>query len=272
MLLLETKEIKIDRHFQYLDSIKLLHFSDLHLISPSKTFDNWFKYLRTIESDVVIVSGDLIDHDRGIDVCVEYLSMLKPRYGTFVAYGNHDKYQLGLKELIFFVSLKKFRPNNLSLLRAKLENKGIKVLDNKIATLDINGATIKMVGIDCPLGYDRIHNPQRFREEILKIRALVNQSRDNNYSILISHVPDLIKELDTSHINLILSSHTHGGQIRLPFLGPLIAMSSFQRKYNRGLYRYNGSYLHVSPGLGVSATTPFRLGCSSTATLLVLKI
>ena len=57
-----------------------------------------------------------------------------------------------------------------------------------------------------------------------------------------SHIPDLLKELGNIKINLALSGHTHGGQIRFPSIGPLVALSSFQRAYNKGLYNYHGYY------------------------------
>ena len=268
---LENIEIHINSHFETLNGLRILHFSDLHLTRPNKKFDNFFAHLNKIECDLAIVSGDVIDNDNGIDPCVKYLTSLKPKYGTFITYGNHDKYKLGLREFMFFNSIKKFIPNNLNLLETKLKDNGINVLDNKITHLGINGIGVDLIGIDCPLGYDRFHDLDRFKNELAQLSNLISCAIKENYIILISHVPDLIKELDTHNINIILSSHTHGGQIRLPLLGPLLTRSSFQRKYNMGIFRYNSCNLHISSGLGVSSTTPVRFRCPPRATVITLK-
>lgn len=270
-LLIENIQVNIDSRFLALDGLRILHFSDLHLIGPNRRFDNFFVKLSQVECDLAIVSGDMIDNDNGIDSCVEYLSCLKPKYSTFVTFGNHDKYSLGFKEFAIFALIKKFKPNNSNLLKSKIQEKGVNILDNEIARLHINGMRIKLIGIDCPFGYDRFIAVNKFRGELNNLKNLLSEASRDDYNILISHVPDLIQELDTHSINLILSSHTHGGQVRVPLWGPIFAYSSFQKKYNMGIFKYNNSYLHVSSGLGASSITPFRFRCLPRATVIILK-
>lgn len=270
-LLIDNIEIKIDSHFAELDGFRVLHLSDLHLSGSNNHFDNLFAKLTKIECELIIVSGDLIDDDSGIEACINYLSVLRTIYGIFVTYGNHDKYFAGLKEFIFFPVLKKFKHNNITLLTSKLQEGKVVVLDNKITHLYIKGIQIGLIGVDCPLGYDRFNDGNRFKHEIDEVQRLVDKADKDNYNILITHVPDLIQEIDTHSINLILSGHTHGGQIRLPLIGPLLVYSSFQKKYNMGLFKYNSSYLHVSSGLGATCTTPIRFRCPPRATLMTLK-
>lgn len=270
-LVLEKIEINIDSQFRMLDGLRILHFSDLHLCQPSKKFEKIFAHLKSIECDLAICSGDAIDNNSGINPCANYLSRLKPRIGTFFTYGNHDKYQFGFKEILFLPVINKFKPNDLNLLMTKLEESGIRVLNNEIVCLDINGIGVELVGIDCPVGYDRFPNSDRFKTEVSKLNSLIRQVSRNNYVILITHIPDLIKEFDTNGIDLILASHTHGGQIRLPFFGPLVSPSLFQKKYSMGIFRYNSCYLHVSSGLGASELTPFRFMCPPKATAITLR-
>jgi len=273
-LAIESVSINIDSRFRGLEGLRILHFSDLHLRNKNKKFDRVFAHLSRVECDLAVCSGDLIDHDYGINACVEYLASLSPKYGTYVTYGNHDKYQLGLKELIFFsffYSANRIKPNNLGLLSKKLSEKAIKVLDNDLVRLDIKGTSVALIGIDCPLGYDRLNDPGRFEVELLHLKSLISSTLPEDYVIIISHVPDLLKELYLKDIDLILSSHTHGGQIRLPFFGPLFSLSSFQRKYSRGIFQYRDSYLHVSSGLGMTNTTPLRLGCPPSVTVIKLN-
>lgn len=270
-LLIENIEITIDSRFNELDGLRILHFSDLHSIGPSSRFDHFFDKLGKVEADLVVVSGDLIDNDSGIDACVTYLNCLRPRYGTFVVYGNHDRHSLGFKEFVFYTWMKEFKENNLNLLELRLREKGINILDDSSVRLCVNGRVIKLTGIESPLGYGRFNIVHCPREKLDKLWNLVRGFSKDEYNILISHVPDLIGELDTHNINLILSSHTHGGQIRIPVLGPIFTWSRFQKKYNMGLYKYNNSYLQISSGLGASGITPFRFRCPPMASVIILR-
>jgi len=268
-LLIEDIELSTDS--EAIDGFTVLHFSDLHFTGPSARFDKFFDTLSRIKCDLAVISGDLIENDKGRDACVKYLSCLKPNYGTFITYGNHDRYSLGFKELVFFSVMKKFKTNNISLLESGLRKIGATILDNNSVRLCVNGKGVRLIGIESPLGYGRFNFAYCPKQEINRLRELMGNVSREDCNILISHVPDLIKELDTHKIDLILSSHTHGGQIRLPLLGPIFAWSSFQRKYSMGIFRYNNSVLQVSSGIGVSRITPFRFRCSPRASVIIFK-
>ena len=250
---------------------KILHISDLHLIGRDKRIEYYFEKLKKIKSDLIMITGDLIDNDNGIGWCIKYLKKLSSKSGTFVCLGNHDKFELNILHSFFFHLMGMPKRNNLELLRRRLTENNIQMMVNKKKKIDINSNPLTVIGIDAPFGFDRYKNSNRFSNEIKSIKNLFLSIPQNEYVILLNHVPDLLKELGRIKVNLVLSGHTHGGQIRLPFIGPLFAFSSFQRRYSKGLYHYNSYYLHVSGGLGVSRTTPIRLFCPPEATILTLR-
>ncbi|MCU0666217.1 MAG: metallophosphoesterase [Candidatus Omnitrophica bacterium] len=264
----EDISINLPSKFQALEGLKILHISDFHFINRSKRFDRIFAQIQDIDSDFTIISGDMIDDNRGIGACAHYLGLLKPRYGVLAGYGNHDRHSLGLKEFLFFPFLRRLKENNISLLRRELENKGINVLDNVYQKFCVNGVRLDITGIEGPFGYDRLKIWRNFDKEISSLREFVSRMDKDSYKIVISHLPDIMENLKGLDMQLMLSGHTHGGQIRLPFIGPLVTISSFQRKYNRGLFKFGDTYLHVNSGLGTSGMTPFRVFCPPTASLL----
>ena len=267
---LNKVDIKLSGAFSKLDGIRILHISDLHLAGRNKRMEHYFEKLEKIKSDLVLVTGDLIDNNDGIEWCVKYLKKLSSQFGTWACLGNHDKFYLNLSHTLFFHLTGALKENNFELLRRRLKENDIQILINEKKTVNVNSVPLTIIGTDTPFGLDRCKNTNRFSKKITLLKGLFSNIPPKNYAILLNHVPDLLKELGDIKINLALAGHTHGGQIRLPFIGPLVAFSSFQRAYNKGLYRYRGYYLHVSGGLGSSKTTPIRLFCPPEATILTL--
>lgn len=263
--------IKLSNTFSKLDGIRILHISDLHIAGRNKKIERYFEKLEKIKSDFVLITGDLIDNNNGIEWCVKYLKKLSPKFGIWVCLGNHDRFNFNILHSFFFHLMSKPRENNLELLKHRLKENNIQVLINEKKTININSVPFTIIGVDVPFGFDRYKNTNRFSKKIIPIKGLFSNISPEDYVVLLSHIPDLLKELNNIKINLTLSGHTHGGQIRLPFIGPLIILSSFQRTHNKGLYDYNSHCLHVSGGLGANKTIQIRLFCPAEATVLTLR-
>jgi predicted MPP superfamily phosphohydrolase len=84
------------------------------------------------------------------------------------------------------------------------------------------------------------------------------------------HAPDLTSEWALEGFDLILAGHTHGGQVRVPFVGALTTNSSLPNRLACGPFRVGGAWLHVSPGLGTGPYSRIRFNCPPEATLLEL--
>jgi predicted MPP superfamily phosphohydrolase len=90
------------------------------------------------------------------------------------------------------------------------------------------------------------------------------------FGLAVAHSPDPAPELAALGYDLMVFGHTHGGQVRLPLVGPLVTNSHVPRRIASGLVRMGNAYAHISPGLGTSKYAPFRFLCRPEATVLEL--
>ena len=91
------------------------------------------------------------------------------------------------------------------------------------------------------------------------------------YTILLSHAPDIVFHLDPYEVDLVLSGHTHGGQVNLPLFGTVIKRTKLKRKQCSGLFKYNGSSVHITQGLGASPKAMIRFLCTPEMAVLTLR-
>lgn len=255
--------------------LEILHLSDSHLRGPNPSLEKIIKgSVSQKVYDLVFLTGDLVDERGGVSPFIEYLSLLKARYGIFAVLGNHDQLSLRLSHIFFFNadSVDKIPRNDfVEELKSKMGGIGIRILSDEFEMITIGGHEVCIVGLRELLGIDRLQNWHCYGGWLNSIRALFKTIPAGSLTLVLSHAPDVIERLDDVTIHVMFAGHTHGGQIRLPILGPLFTWSSFQRKYSQGLYNYNGAYLHISPGLGSSRFTPLRFNCPSEITLVKIN-
>lgn len=112
---------------------------------------------------------------------------------------------------------------------------------DKIEEIPFENAKVNIIGLDCS------HNPNRDHQILWNFSI-----KSETFNILLYHSPDLIYELkENSNIDLMLSGHTHGGQVRLPFFGAFFSGSLYGRKLQSGLYKLHQTYLYISRGIGL---------------------
>ncbi len=222
---------------QELDGLSLLHLSDLHLAPcfDRRYFEAVADEAARLTSDLVLFTGDLVDHEEAVDWIVPILSRVKGRLGSFATLGNHDLMH---------------QPDRLSGL---LEEAGFQDLEGRWATVSVNGKRIAIGGTSYPWG-----PPLRLTE---RPKA--------DYRLLLSHAPDRFYWAERAGFDLMLSGHNHGGQIRLPLVGAVFMPSVYSRRFDRGFFRKNGLTLHVSQG--IAAEHPIRYGCLPEIGRLVLR-
>ncbi|NIS70167.1 MAG: hypothetical protein GTO12_14865 [Proteobacteria bacterium] len=108
-------------------------------------------------------------------------------------------------------------------------------------------------------------------DEIWVVRRLRETSLpEAHFNILLAHAPDIIKNVATERVELVVAGHTHGGQVRLPFIGALYARTSLGREFAAGLFEFSGTALYVTRGIGTSFI-PFRFLCRPEITVFHLK-
>ena len=190
--------------------------------------------------DLIALTGDYTtSYRRYIEPCAEALGALRAPEGVWAVLGNHDHYT-----------------DPLLTVRA-LKHHGINVLENASTVIVRGSDTLQLAGIG-----DWTWN----RADWLRSLHGVDKRRP---SVMLSHQPVVLDLPETAGISLILSGHTHGGQVSLPFIGaPLRFGRDF--RYVQGLYEKNGTQLYVSPGTGVIGL-PLRFGVRPEISILKLR-
>ena len=246
--------------------LTVLHVSDLHIIPGQPWKVRWVRALADLEPDLVIDTGDNIGGRLGVDPALDALGPLLARPGAFVPGSNDWFAPVPKNPARYLLSPRGDRhlygdPLPYGELRSAFTSAGWLDLTHRRTTIQLRGLTVELAGVsDAHLHadhYDRIAGPT-----------------NADVSIGLSHCPEprVIDAFADDGYSLVMSGHTHGGQLRVPGLGALVTNCGLERKRARGLSRWpGGSYLHVSAGLGTSPYAPVRFACPPEATLLTLK-
>lgn len=216
--------------------LKLVQFTDTQL-GEYYTIDDLKRAVDKINSvnpDIVVFTGDLIDHANkyeDINKVSGVLKKINANVGKYAIFGNHD-YGGGAE----------WYYENI------MEEAGFDVLRNEKVSLTYNDKLINIIGADD--GLMRKLNAQN----------CINGVSEDAINILLLHEPDLIQEFYNYPIDLALCGHSHGGQVYIPFYGPLVN-NYLAKNYSKGLYYLDNdreTVLYVDSGLG-NTKVPFRM-------------
>jgi predicted MPP superfamily phosphohydrolase len=196
---------------------------------------------QSTKPDLIALTGDYTTtYTRFIEPCAEMLGHLSAPEGVWAVLGNHDHY------------------TDRELTSRALERHHITVLNNANTKLTRGGERLQLSGID---------DWSWARSDWNRAFFGINQSQP---SVLLSHQPGVLDLAQTQHVSLILSGHTHGGQVVLPFIGAPARLAVPDLKYAHGLYRRAETQLFVSSGTGVIGL-PVRLGIRPEIAVLRLR-
>lgn len=191
--------------------------------------------------DIFVLTGDYsTSYRRYIEPCAEALGSLSAPDGVWAVLGNHDHY------------------TDSELTTRALERQRIVVLNNKNTSLRRGSDVLQLSGID-----DWTWNATDWT----KAFAGINKKTP---TILLSHQPSVLEFEQTQNVSLILSGHTHGGQIKIPWLGTPAKFATKDLRFAQGLFRHNDVQLYVSSGTGVIGL-PIRFGVRPEIAVLRLK-
>lgn len=224
--LLITRRIEIKD--QALKGIRVAYLSDLHVCQDGGDYAlNMVKKVNDQNPDIILLGGDYIvaeiynNKSMRADEIFKILSGLKAKYGIFMVLGNHEAGHKNAKKVT-----------------QAIKNTDIKLLQNANTKLQIGEKSISLVGIG---DYsDR-------RDNIKKAFEGVNQTP----VIAFTHSPDVFPYIP-DFVNMTFAGHTHGGQVYLPFYGPLEKPTHLLGKYIKGMYTEGGKKMFVSSGIGNS--------------------
>ncbi len=221
------------------DGYRVAQLSDLHIGSYDgvATGERWVRLTAAARPDLVVVTGDLVTSGTAFnDAAAEVVGRLGAPDGVFVVLGNHDQW-------------------DAEGLAAAIARRGPVVLANEWRSVRRAGAELVVAGID-----------DRFTAKADLDRTLAGRSLDAP-TLLLSHYPDFFEEAARRGVALVLSGHTHGGQIGF---GDRLNLATLSRQRPRGLVRSGPSALYVNAGLGTTGP-PLRLGIPPEIAVLVLR-
>lgn len=214
------------------DTVRLVQISDLHLSQFNSYFEKVCQRVAELKPDIILLTGDYLEEERNIRGVLSFLKKLEAPHGIFAVQGNWEYWS-------------RLEGENL---RRHFKGVGVKLLINEREDLDVKGHPLSIFGLDYPSSIDNLNRLQKD----------VDPKR---FNLLLSHVPAFAHEQLNSHIKLILSGHTHGGQVRLPYLPPFY-LPRYSGRFVSGFYKVSQHQipLYVSRGVGTSVL-PLRLFC-----------
>lgn len=234
----EDWDLALPHHPPALDGLKLAIVADLHFTRAygRAAFERRIEALAVGEPDLILFLGDLADDPACLDWVGPVLGRLRGRLGQFAVLGNHDY-------------LTDPQP-----VADGLAGAGYEVLGGRWTTVEHRGQTLAIGGTTAPWG--PLPDPQRRPEAAA--------------TLLLSHSPDQVYLAARWGVDLMFSGHNHGGQVRLPVVGPILMPSRYSRRFEWGFYREGPTLLYVSRGLG--AEIPLRYGCPPELTRIRIRI
>jgi predicted MPP superfamily phosphohydrolase len=256
-------------------SVKVLHLSDLHFAPYQGLKRDWIASLARWKPDLVVNTGDNIAHRHAVGPLLDAWGPLLDVPGVFVL-GSNDYFEPTLRNPFAYLlpdrGKRHVRSPHLPWreLTAAMESRGWVSLQNRRATLEVNGLRLAFAGVDDPhLGYD----------ELPAVHGRAEAQADLRVGV--AHAPYLrvLDQFAADGYDAILAGHTHGGQLRLPGTGALVTNCDLETARARGLHRHpadsspgdpGSSWLHVSAGAGTSPYVVVRICCRPEATLLTL--
>lgn len=232
-----VKSNKIPTSFK---DFKILQLSDLH----SKNFGNrnnkLIKKVNSENPDIIVMTGDMVNtKDTDFEVFINLAEQISKRYDTYYIVGNHEQ---------------NLTDDKRKILIDKLNEIGIRVLDNEKVTITRGTESINLYGLWFALRYYKDLNNEYTKDVFFgakQIQTVLGNLDIDSYNILLTHNPLYADTYSNWGADLTLSGHIHGGMIRIPFIGGLLSPErKFFPKYDAGKYQVNGKVLIVNRGLG----------------------
>lgn len=235
---LAEKSFRLPRLPTEWDDLSILHLTDLHLTGTLDRpfFEEIADLSAEMNADMIVFTGDLIDEQKLVEWLPSTLGRLDAPLGCYYILGNHD-WNVDPKPI-----------------RETMNDLGWCDVSSRCEEIEIHGRTLAIGGTEKPwMG----EHPD------------FSATSSDAFRLLLSHTPDNIKWARGQNVDLMLSGHNHGGQVRLPLIGPLYSPSVYGTRYASGAFWEDPTLLYVSRG--ISGQHPLRIRCQPELTKLVLR-
>jgi len=230
-----------------LDGLKIAHISDLHLgfFVRINDFKKIIKKLNTLNLDLILITGDFVDDYVILKEAIELVKSVKTKYGVFASIGNHEYFR-GIK------------PVTKAFKEAK-----IPLLIDESTSININNSKLFIGGVD---------DPKKMAGDIntfldKSLTKVLKKYKNEDFKIIMSHRPNILPIAAKNNIDLVLSGHTHGGQLGMN--NRSIFESFYPKSYLWGKYQIDKTNLYTSSGAG--HWFPFRIGCPTEVPIITIS-
>lgn len=241
MLTVEHHAISLRRLPRSFEGFRIVHLSDVHH-SPFTSREQIERAVETanrLQPDIIALTGDYISHERRFAApCAELLGRLKARHGVYAVLGNHDHW------------------TDAALITDLFRAEGITVLVNQGMRFQLEDEAFWLAGVDDTM------------VGLEDLSLALAGSRDEEMKLVLAHNPIILRRAARAGVDLVLSGHTHGGQVTLR--SERSASGRPRRRLLRGLGRQGETQIYVTRGLG-TVVLPIRYGCPPEVSLLELR-
>jgi predicted MPP superfamily phosphohydrolase len=241
LLKIERRAVGLHRLPPALDGLRVVQLSDLHHspFTGREQIEHAVATANNLEPDLIVLTGDYVSHEREYAApCAEMLGQLRARYGVFAVLGNHDHWTDA--------------PLITDLFRAE----GIRLLINEGFRFDARGSSFWLAGVDDTM------------VGLEDLPLALAGSQPDEMKLLLAHNPIILRRAARAGVDLVLSGHTHGGQVNLR--SEKSPSGRPRRRILRGLAKRGETQIYVSRGLG-TVVLPLRYGAPPEVTLLELR-
>jgi predicted MPP superfamily phosphohydrolase len=245
------REIPLQRWPEHLDGFTIALLSDFHYdpyfsIHPIKSA---IGVVNDLKPDIIVLTGDFVslplfkEKDESVadnaEPCAALLKQMHATHGLWAVLGNHDVF------------------SDADRVTNALRGQGIQVLVNQSVPIESNGARFWLAGVNDVLG------------EHADLDATLHGIPKDEATVLLAHEPDYADYVVRYPVDLQLSGHSHGGQVRIPLL-PVFYLPELAKKYVKGLFHIGPLTLYTNIGLG-TVGIPVRLNCPPEITLITVR-
>ena len=223
------------------DGFSITHISDLHNKIFGEDQAELLNKIINLSPDIIVVTGDLIDRRKyNLDSAMTFISGAVKIAPVYYVSGNHEAWS-----------------GKYSLIKESLLDAGVRILDDTAVELSKGRSSIHIMGLADP---DFLTSNYFEGTNISKMTEQLNRwSTEQNFKILLSHRPELFDLYCEYNMDLVFAGHAHGGQVRIPFIGGLVAPDQgIFPKYTSGSYSKDSTTMFVSRGLG-NSVIPIRV-------------
>lgn len=216
---------------------RVVQISDLHNAAFGKDNERLLQKIQELEPDIVVLTGDLVDANHtDMEAALAFAEKVAAHYPTYYVTGNHENW---LEE------------SDKQALLHGLEKAGVVCLSDDYVKIERGDSSITLIGLnDESLGGIKLTVSEKTTGEDMR---MTGNEGITGLQILLAHEPQYIENYSKYNVDLVLSGHAHGGQVRIPFVGGLVAPGQgLFPKYAEGVHVVNDTTLIVSRGLGNS--------------------